>query len=153
MTDSSRADEKFPAPAKFPRFALAGRLGGLGDWDPMTFRHAAAALTLLTAALAGGDRCEAAVVTTEIADSETFAAASAPAVPAPAEQDGPAVSDSPCSQAGTSGGSPVVHAGVALPADPAAVMGGTLPAAVPLPNRCLRPLLFPGGIFRPPRCV
>ena len=109
----------------------------------------AAALLL---ALGWSPGAEAAVVTPDVGPD--FAAASASAdrlgVPNPDDDPAPTLSD----RAGSAASVPATAGGPApaalLAAPPAALPVGGLPVA-PLPDRCLRPQLFPGGLYRPPK--
>ena len=117
----------------------------------MSHRVPAAALLLALAwGVFGGERAQAGVVTPELSVRQTFDASPGPTAP-PSEA--PAIDRGEGGSTGAPAPVPAVHPGAALPADPIQVVGDTLSTTIPLPNRCLRPLLYPGGIFRPPRCV
>ncbi len=114
---------------------------------------AAAFLIALCWAMLGGSCAEAGVVTPEWDVRAASDAAPGPPAP-PSEAPGfPSLDHGEGGSTGAPAPVPTVLAGAALPAAPIHVLGGPLPAALPLPDRCLRPLLYPGGIFRPPRCA
>ncbi|QDT14200.1 hypothetical protein [Alienimonas californiensis] len=112
---------------------------------------AAAFLFALYWGCLSGETVQAAMVTTSVAAPDATGAAPANH---PVEEPGtPVLQDGFGETAGSASSGPVVAAGVALPATPLQMAAPSLTVLTPLPNRCLRPLLYPGGIYRPPRCA